>query len=118
MPGTESASRGFPQAQRLKRPEEFRRVFDQGSKAVGRFFVVFARPVDGGPARLGVAVSRKVGNAVRRNRIKRVIREEFRQACGLGRRELVVVARTSAANAGRDELVRDLRSLWKRVSHA
>ena len=54
---------------------------------------------DGGPARLGITVTRKVGNAVRRNRIKRLVREWFRtrkeQLSGC---DLVVIARRGASD--------------------
>ena len=63
-------------------------------------FVVVVRPTpDGDGSRLGVTVSRKVGNAVVRNRVKRRIREWFRRdrsAIGPGL-DLVVIARPSAA---------------------
>ena len=66
-------------------------------------FVLFARPSGGdGQARLGITASRKVGNAVVRNRVKRRIREWFRrggqaQLAGL---DVVVIARASAATLG------------------
>jgi len=57
--------------------------------------VVYALPRDRGPSRLGVAVGRKVGRAVRRNRIKRLVREVFRRNRDELRRpcDVVVVAR-------------------------
>jgi len=113
-PGSER----FRQANRLKTPREFRRVFQGGEKTVGRFFVVFARANQGPDTRLGLAVSRKVGNAVCRNRLKRLVREEFRRYQGLQALDLVVVARTAAAGAGQKALVRDLHSLWERVRNA
>lgn len=49
---------------------------------------------DGGRTRLGITVTRRVGNAVRRNRIKRLVREWFRQrGDGLGACDLVVIAK-------------------------
>jgi len=70
-------------------------VSDRGRRFQTHFFVVFRLERDlPGEARLGITVTRKVGGAVRRNRIKRLVREWFR-----GRREelkscdLVVIAR-------------------------
>lgn len=111
-------SEQFPQTDRLKRPQQFRYVFDGGRKQVGRYFVVFARPTEAGRPRLGLAVSRKVGNAVVRNRLKRLVREEFRRHWGSRDQDVVVVARSAAARAGRDALVDDLHQLWQRIRHA
>ena len=111
-------SQRFPQADRLKRPQEFRQVFDGGRKQVGRYFVVFARPNGRSRGRLGLAVSRKVGNAVCRNRLKRLVREAFRRDPVLGARDVVVVARTAAARADRDALLDDLHRLWGRAANA
>ena len=68
---------------RLSRSAEFERVYRQGRSKGNRFLVLYAFPrdeetprEDAGP-RLGLSVSRRVGGAVERNRVKRVLREAF-----------------------------------------
>lgn len=72
-------SSGFGDDARLKKRREFRQVFQSGKKAVGRSLILWHR-VDAaeGEPRLGLSVSAKAGNAVRRNRLKRLLRETFR----------------------------------------
>lgn len=76
--------------QRLLKRAEFRACYDQGEKHFTKLFVVFAKQAPS--ARIGLAVSKKSGNAVQRNRIKRILREFFRLHYDkLARTELVVV---------------------------
>ncbi|MCP4007173.1 MAG: ribonuclease P protein component [bacterium] len=79
------------------RRSDFLRGTRQGRRVVTRFFIVFISDRDDTePTRLGITVTRKVGNAVRRNRIKRVVREWFRQRrYELGARDLIVIAKRS-----------------------
>jgi ribonuclease P protein component len=68
----------FTKRQKLRRPSEFKRVYEGGSRAGDDRLLVFALRNDLGVTRLGLSVSRKHGGAVRRNRIKRLLREAFR----------------------------------------
>ncbi len=70
---------GFGEDARLKERREFRQVFSSGKKIVGRALILWHRvDASGRKPRLGLSVSARVGGAVRRNRLKRLLRETFR----------------------------------------
>lgn len=75
-----AGDRGFPRRLRLLRPAEFSRVYDCRQSAASGPLVLYAalneNPASG--ARVGLSVSRRIGNAVVRNRWKRRLREAFR----------------------------------------
>ena len=119
---------GLPRSERLRRRDEFQRVYQQGLRESGRFMVVFALARDDDRSagrRVGVTASRKVGGAVVRARSKRRLRELFRTdpARRTGRPvDLVINARRGCAAAPWDELLREYRrcvsSLDKRLANA
>ena len=72
------ASHAFPKSHHLRSPREFDAVYAGKTRESRGPLTVYALPNDLGHPRLGMSVSRKVGNAVRRNRIRRLLRESFR----------------------------------------
>ena len=75
----------LPKENRLRKPREFRLVYENGRRFEGRFMTVFIVLSETDFQRLGITASKKaVGNAVNRNRAKRLLREAFR----LSKREL------------------------------
>ncbi len=65
-------------AQRIKRRADFVRCYAENKRYFTKYFVLFVRKQEENGWRAGFTVSKKMGNAVRRNRIKRVLREVFR----------------------------------------
>ena len=98
---------------RLKKNSAFQYVYRRGHSVACRNLVLLLAP--GRELKVGFSVSRKTGNAVTRNRVKRRLRECFRPWLGDVKTGLYVfVARPSAAEAAFEELKRDVRYLLKK----
>ncbi|MBI2602074.1 MAG: ribonuclease P protein component [Deltaproteobacteria bacterium] len=84
--------------QRLKTQHEFKNVLQTGKKFVAQQVVVWGLPNEEGISRLGLIVSKRVGNAVVRNRIKRRLRNIFRQTAQSIQtpQDIVIIARKTA----------------------
>lgn len=78
MKAEHRSSAEFPSERRLKRQHDFAAVFDRGQVAADEVLVVHALRVDDPMSKIGLSVSKKVGNAPQRNRWKRLMRESFR----------------------------------------
>lgn len=63
----------------LNKNYEFLRVYKKGRFYVGKYMVIYILPNSSEKNRLGISISRKYGKSVKRNRIKRLIRESYRQ---------------------------------------
>ncbi len=113
---------GFGRCHRIVTPRQYRDVFDNRSRHIGQYFTIFKRANTVGFSRLGLAVSRKVSkSAVKRNQIKRVIRESFRHSLAVPPRkkdgmDVVVLARPTAAKVDTKRLRGDLDQLWRFVN--
>jgi ribonuclease P protein component len=72
-------SRTFPKSDRILKRVEFRRVYEQGRRLHARYFTAFILPSQNERPRIGITATRKIGNAVERNRARRLLREAFRK---------------------------------------
>ena len=106
--------RSFTKAQRVRQRGEFQHVFDTGSRVSSRYFTLLMAPGAGAVARLGIVASRKLGDAVRRNRAKRLIRELFRHLDHPPSVDLVVIPRRELFDAPFTDLERDFRAVFRR----
>lgn len=89
-----SESRAFPRSARLTARRQFLAVYENGRRSVSASFILFALPNAVGHCRLGITATRKVGSAVARNRMKRVLRDIFRRHRNGFDRALDVVVNT------------------------
>lgn len=108
---------GFPKRYRLRRRREFLSVQRGGRRVPTGHFIAYGRPNGGRPTRLGVTVSRKVGKAHVRNRVKRLVREAFRRhrlemPRGL---DLVLVARNDRPPEGYPQVLEELLTAARRL---
>jgi ribonuclease P protein component len=103
----------FPGGVRLHRRFEFRAVQSKGRRFASPSFLGYILPAREGASRLGITVGRKIGNAVQRNRLKRVVREWFRKRCVTLPRpvDLLVSFRPGAADTTAGALVAELNAL-------
>ena len=110
---------GFPKRVRLLRSKDFRRVYDEGSRFSGPLFAAFCvRESEPHGPRVGFTVSRALGKAVVRNRIRRRLREAVR--CCLDHLNpqcsIVINPRSKALHAPITELRREVERLFQRCS--
>jgi ribonuclease P protein component len=102
---------------RLRRPEDFRRVRSEGRSWAHPLFVLSRLPNDGPGTRVGISASRKVGNAVARNRARRLLKEAMRHlyhqvAAGW---DIVLVARSALLEAQEPQVEAVLRVMLGRA---
>lgn len=108
---------GFRPHEHLRRPQDFRRVFDRRRSAADSRLIVYGCENGLPHLRLGLSVSRKFGSAVRRNRLRRLYREAFR----LTRQELptgldLVLVPRAAEPPTLEDLKRSLPRLVRQVA--
>ena len=109
----------FGRDRRIRRRSDFQRVFDSGRRIQGRYLTVIALSNGSSTTRVGIVASRRLGDAVGRNRAKRRIRELFRRTLfeqpGL---DLVVIPRRELLHAPYAILESDFRAIVRRTGRA
>ncbi|HHY97381.1 MAG TPA: ribonuclease P protein component [Firmicutes bacterium] len=98
---------------RLSNRREFRQVLDHGHSCVDRLLVVYAHPAGGRAGKMGIIVSRKIGGAVERNRVRRRVLEAFRQGIGSPKiyKDVVIIPRHRIKSAKFSEICASLAML-------
>lgn len=109
----------FKKADRILKRNEFVQLSQSGRKLQNKYFIVLYAPGQFDRCRLGITVTKKVGKAVSRNRIKRLIREYFRLNRHLlsGYWDINVIAKKEAANLSSDKIFDSLCILFERISN-
>jgi ribonuclease P protein component len=108
----------FPRSRRLTRRRQFLEVYKRGRRQGSSSFTLFFLPNTVGYFRLGLTVPRKVGNAVHRNRAKRVLRDIFRRHLPTVDPSLDLVINAHRAMAGRtsQQIERELIAAVGRIA--
>ncbi|MFC5775622.1 ribonuclease P protein component [Ectobacillus antri] len=103
---------------RVKKNVEFQAVFQKGKSSANRQFVLYSLDKPGQEEfRIGLSVSKKVGNAVARNRIKRVIRQVFTELkqCIDSEKDFVIIARKPCAEMTYEQMKSSLLHVMRRL---
>ncbi len=103
---------------RLKKNEDFQKVFKHGTSIANRQFVLYTldQP-ENDELRVGLSVSKKIGNAVMRNRIKRLIRQAFlEEKERLKEKDYIIIARKPASQLTYEETKKSLQHLFRKSS--
>ena len=108
----------FTKADRILKRHEFVRLAKSGRRIQNEYFIAVFFPSRHGRSRLGVTVTKKVGCAVKRNRIKRLVREFFRlnRQFLSGVWDINIIAKNQIADITSEKAYRSLQNIFNRIS--
>ena len=109
-------AQSFRRAEKVTNKSSYRIIYEQGVRRSSRFFTIVTCGNSDGVKRLGITVTKKTGNAVFRNRTKRLIREFFRRNKDLfpAGHDVVVMAKKNTPPLTYQETERELTELFTR----
>ena len=115
--GRKLKTHAFKKSDRLLRHSEFVKLSNAGRSIQNSFFIVAYYSNGRNHSRIGITASRRVGNAVTRNRLKRIIREFFRvnRDCIIGCMDINIIAKKNAANLSYQQASQSLKALFSRL---
>jgi ribonuclease P protein component len=109
--------RGYQKTDRIRKRSEYLHLAEDGQRFFSRYFILVYASRNASVSRLGVTVTKKIGNAVTRNRLKRLCREYFRTHRDqfMGAYDMHVIARSGSAHAANTELTKSLEKLFSQI---
>ena len=108
----------FTKADRILKRSEFIALSKSGKRVQNAEFIAYYLPAQYNQSRLGVTVTKKVGQAVERNRIKRLVREFFRlnRHCLSGKWDINIIAKRPGAGLSSEKAYRSLQNVFDQIS--
>lgn len=112
-----ASDRSFPKEFRIRNRKDFATVFSEGARARSENFVLYSKPNGLGHPRLGVSVGKKASpSSVRRNRMKRMLREIFRNnKSAFFSNDVVVVVKNDVSDRKSGELLPEITGLAEKM---
>ncbi|RFT16813.1 MAG: Ribonuclease P protein component [Candidatus Saccharicenans subterraneus] len=104
--------------ERIRRKKDFIELYRKGRRLRGRYFHLVFQPNGLEYSRMAVVVSRKIGKATVRNRLKRLVRELFRRNKNFlpGPLDLIFIAQGDAGERNREELAADFMAVLQKLA--
>jgi len=101
----------------LKKNYEFARLYKKGKFYAGRYLVIYVLTNNYGINRVGITASKKVGKSVKRNRLRRLIKENYRrlEPCLKQGQDIVIVARKSEELPDYYAIGKEMKYLFKKL---